>query len=240
MPIGSLVSPYNIILAALVLLSLSSVQIGVFSAAIWVGLLLCLIKYLNRSIIAIFRELRLFLVLLVIVFILRAVSASGVPVISFGPVAISLEGVLQGVVVCMRLILVVLLGLIFVTSTRYSEIKKAIEWALTPLPFIPGRRVAAMIGLLLRFIPVIIIEAGDIADAQRARGIEARKNPVFRIVKLAIPLARRTFLKAEKLALAMEARCYREIRTDPHFDFSKKDGMMLVLLIAFWAAGVVF
>lgn len=227
-------------LAALVLLSLSSVQMSLLSVAVGVATLLYFIKYLNLSIIAISRELRFFLVLLTIIFVLRSLSKPGDPAYSIGPVVISLEGILQGIVICLRLILVVLLGLILVVSTRYSEVKKAIEWALTPFPFIPGRRVAAMIGLLLRFIPVIIIEVREIKDAQRARGIEARKNPVFRIVKLTIPLARRTFLKAEKLAFAMEARCYQEARTNPQFDLSRKDGLILVLMIAIWVAGMVF
>jgi len=126
--------------------------------------------------------------------------------------------------------------LILIVSTRYSEIKKAIEWALAPFPFVPKRRVATMIGLLLRFIPVIFNEAREIKDAQRARAIEARKNPVFRIVKLVIPLVRRTFLRAEKSALAMESRCYQEMRTDPHVNFSKRDGLVLLMLIGLTAA----
>ena len=227
-------------LAALVLLSLSSVHIPPLRLTVMIIALLCLIKYLDLSLISIFRELRFFLILLLIIFATRMLSASGVPAYSIGPVAISLDGILQGGVVCLRLILVVLLGLILVASTRYSEIKRAVEWALTPFPFIPKRRVATMIGLLLRFIPVIFNEAREIKDAQRARAIEARKNPVYRIVKLTVPLVRRTFLRAEKLALAMEARCYQEMRTDPQFNFSKKDGLILAMLIGFLVFGLGF
>ena len=227
-------------LVALVLLSLSSVHIPPLRLAAMIAALLCLIKYLDLSFISIFRELRFFLILLLVIFTTRMLSASGVPAFSIGPIAISLDGILQGVVVCLRLILVVLLGLILVASTRYSEIKRAVEWALTPFPFIPKRRVATMIGLLLRFIPVIFNEAREIKDAQRARAIEARKNPVFRIVKLVVPLVRRTFLRAEKLALAMEARCYQEMRTGPQFNFSKRDGLTLAMLIVLSVAGLIF
>lgn len=227
-------------LVALVLLSLSSVHIPLLRLAAMIAALLCLIKYLDLSFISIFRELRIFLILLLVIFTTRMLSASGVPAYSIGPIAISLDGILQGGVVCLRLILVVLLGLILVASTRYSEIKRAVEWVLTPFPFIPKRRVATMIGLLLRFIPVIFNEAREIKEAQRSRAIEARKNPVYRIVKLVVPLVRRTFLRAEKLALAMEARCYQEMRTDPQFNFSKKDGFILVMLIVLYAACLVF
>ena len=227
-------------LAALVLLSLSSVHILPLRLTAMIAALLCLMKYLDLSFIAVLSELRFFLILLLIIFTTRMLSVSGVPVYSIGPIAISLDGILQGGVVCLRLSFVVLLGLILVASTRYSEIKRAVEWALTPFPFIPRRRVATMIGLLLRFIPVIFNEAREIKDAQRARAIEARKNPVYRIVKLVVPLVRRTFLRAEKLALAMEARCYQEMRTDPQFNFSKRDGLILVMLIVLTAASLVF
>jgi len=227
-------------LAALVLLTLSSIHIPPLKLTAMIAALLCLIKYLDLSFITVLKELRFFIVLLLIIFATRLLSASGVPVYSFGPIAISLDGILQGGVVCLRMLLVVLLGLILVASTRYSEIKRAVEWTLAPFPFIPKRRVATMIGLLLRFIPVIFNEAREIKDAQRSRAIEVRKNPVFRIVKLTVPLVRRTFLRAEKLALAMEARCYREVRTDPQFNFSKKDGLILAMLIVLSAAGLVF
>ncbi len=227
-------------LFALVVLSLSSVQFPPFKLMALIAVLLGVIKYLDFSFIASARELRLCFIVLLIIFTTRMLSASGVPTFSIGPIALSLDGILQGVVVCLRLILVVLLGLILVASTRYSEIKRAVEWALTPFPFIPKRRVATMIGLLLRFIPVIFNEAREIKDAQRARAIEARKNPVYRIVKLVVPLVRRTFLRAEKLALAMEARCYQEMRTDPQFNFSKKDGLTLAMLIVLLVAGLIF
>ena len=227
-------------LAALVLLSLASVHLSPLKLAGTIAVLFCLVKYLNLSIRVLFRELRFFIILLFLIFMSRLLSTADGPVYSIGPVAISLSGISQGGVVCLRLILVVLLGLILVVSTRSSEIKRAVEWALTPFSFIPRRRAATMIGLLIRFIPVIFNEAREIKDAQRARAVESRKNPLFRMVKLVVPLVRRTFLRAEKLALAMEARCYREVRTDPEFSFSKKDGLVLVMLFLLSAASLVF
>ena len=227
-------------LAALVLLSISSVRIPPLRLTAMIAALMFLVKFLDLSFVTIFRELRFFLILLLIIFTTRMLSVSDGPHYSIGPIAISIDGILQGGVVCLRLFLIVLLSLILIVSTRTLEIKRAMEWFLTPFPFIPKRRVATMIGLLMRFIPVIFDEAREIKDAQRARAIEARKNPVFRIVKLTVPLARRTFLRAEKLALAMEARCYQEIRTNPQFNFSKKDGFILVMLIVLSVAGLVF
>lgn len=80
-----------------------------------------------------------------------------------------------------------------------------------------------MLGLTIRFIPIILNQMRETADAQRARGIENRKNPVYRTVKFIIPLMRRTFEDADKLAVAMEARCWSENRTDPELSFGKSD-----------------
>ncbi|RLB95512.1 MAG: hypothetical protein DRH50_04015 [Deltaproteobacteria bacterium] len=80
---------------------------------------------------------------------------------------------------------------------------------------------------MVRFLPVIIDQVKESADAQRARGVENRKNPVYRLGKLGIPIMRRTFERADKLAVAMEARCYSENRTDPVLSSSIMDWIAL-------------
>ena len=142
----------------------------------------------------------------------------------------SRQGIYEGFLICWQLIVIVLLGLVFVPTTRTSEMKAAVQWMLTPFPFVPGKRVATMIGLTMRFVPVILNQARETADAQRARGIENRKNPVYRLVKLTVPLIRRTFQDAEKLSLAMEARCYAETRTGPDLSARRRDWMMLIVV----------
>ena len=73
-----------------------------------------------------------------------------------------------------------------------------------------------MIGLLVRFIPVILTQATEQGEALRARAIDNRRNPLRRTVFLCMPLLRRTFVTADRLALAMEARCYGSQRTTGH------------------------
>jgi energy-coupling factor transporter transmembrane protein EcfT len=88
-----------------------------------------------------------------------------------------------------------------------------------------------MMSLIVRFMPVIFQQAKETLDAQRARGVENRKNPVYRLVKLGIPILRRTFERADKLALAMEARCYSENRTDPRLSSGIKDWITLFVVV---------
>jgi energy-coupling factor transporter transmembrane protein EcfT len=165
------------------------------------------------------------------IFVARALSTSGSAIVEFKIISITREGLYEGALVCWRLVIVIITGLAFVLTTRPSEIKAAVEWVLRPFPFVPAKRIATMMSLIVRFMPVIFHQAKETLDAQRARGVENRKNPVYRLVKLGIPILRRTFERADKLALAMEARCYSENRTDPRLASGIKDWIVLFAVV---------
>jgi energy-coupling factor transporter transmembrane protein EcfT len=76
-------------------------------------------------------------------------------------------------------------------------------------------------------LPVILLQGAEIADAQRARGVERRKNPLIRLIRFTIPLFRRVFLSADELAVAMQARCYSEQRTLPELCFTWRDSLAI-------------
>lgn len=177
------------------------------------------------------RGMRFFFILLLLVMGARMVITPGDPIIEIKFFSITRQGTLSGVLICWRLTIIVLLGFAFVFSTRSFEIKAAVQWFLKPFAFIPGKRIATMMGLTTRFIPVILNQANETAAAQRARCVENRKNPVYRLIRLGIPLIRRTFERADRLAIAMEARCYSENRTDPELCAARTDWIALVVMI---------
>jgi len=173
------------------------------------------------------RELRWLGLLLALVFIARALSTEGAAVLAMGPVVVSREGLVDGGLVCLRLILVCLIGSVFVASTRPGDIKAGVEWFLKPLPFVPARRTATMLSLIVRFIPLIFDEVSRTIDAQRARAVENRRNPVYRMVKFGIPLLRRIVETSDRLVIAMEARCYTEARTGTELSANRRDWIVL-------------
>ncbi len=173
------------------------------------------------------REFRYMGLLILLVFLARSLSTPGEPVIRFWSADVTREGLTAGGLAAWRLALVVVLGLLLTATTRPWQVKAAVESLLKPFPFIPRRRVAFMMGLLLRFIPLILSAAKETSDAQRARAIENRRNPVYRMVKLIIPLMRRTFLEADRLATAMEARCYTDDRATPPLAAGAGDWLFL-------------
>jgi energy-coupling factor transporter transmembrane protein EcfT len=194
------------------------------------GLPLLAAAFLSRAVPSIHsREARWLGLLLALVFVSRAVSADGTALLSMGAVVVSREGLVDGLQVCLRLILVFLVGAMFVASTRPGDVKAGVQWFLKPLPFVPAERTATMLGLIVRFIPLIFEEVSRTTDALRARAVENRRNPVFRTVTLGIPLLRRIFEASDRLVLAMEARCYTELRTGRELKAGRMDWAALMV-----------
>ena len=177
-------------------------------------------------------ELRWVFFLLTLVFIARVFSTDGTALAAIGPVAVTREGLREGALICLRLVLVFIVGAAFIATTRSAEIKAGVQWFLKPVPWVPAERVATMLGLVARFMPVILEQAAKISDAQRARVGENRRNPVRRLIAFGIPLMRRTFETADNLAVAMEARCYSETRTDPDLTTGRKDWVLFGTAVA--------
>ena len=214
-----------IVMLSLVCLNLNPTTLGLITA-----LLLGFSIYAPLPLCAMFRELRYFFILLGFVFTARALSTGGDPVIDAGILSVSSQGLSAGILVCWRLALIVLLAFSMATTTRPSDIKAAVQWYLKPIPFIPEKKVAIMMGLILRFIPVIFDQAAETAEAQKARCIQNRKNPVYRLMKLGFPLLRRTFERADDLVAAMEARGFTENRTDPQLASHRRDWIALCVV----------
>ena len=219
---------------SMVSLNLNFAALGIISI-----LLLGFIIYSRLPLYAMFKELRYFFILLAFVFVARALSTGGDPLLDFKLFTVSHQGLSAGMLVCWRLALVVLLAFTMITTTRPSDIKAAVQWYLKPIPFIPEKKVAIMMGLILRFVPVIFDQAAETAEAQKARCVQNRKNPVYRLIKLGFPLLRRTFERADDLVAALEARGFTENRTDPQLVSHRRDWIALCVVICMCLAVIV-
>jgi energy-coupling factor transporter transmembrane protein EcfT len=177
-------------------------------------------------------ELRWLGVLLAFVFVARALTTEGVPLFSVLGGSVAVEGLVEGGVVCLRLALAYLIGALIVATTRSSEIRAAVRWFLMPVPLVSADRVATMLSLLVRFVPMIVEESARTAEAQRARAVENRRNPVYRLTCLGFPLMRRIIADADGLTMAMEARCYTEDRTHLNLRAGRKDWLIFAAACA--------
>lgn len=173
------------------------------------------------------RDLGFLFWLLALVIASRSLNLPGPPVSPWLPDCVSAPGMADGLLAAGRILTVSLLGCLLVATTRSGEIRAAVAWFLEPVPGVPAGRVATMISLLVRFLPLILRRFHETRAAQAARGADLVKNPVRRMALLVIPVLRRVLLDADHLVLAMEARCYTEDRVEPGFRPSFRDAAAL-------------
>ena len=212
----------SLLLLTSAIVAAEAVMMGLLTPAailLWVGLGLPL-RVLSR-------EMRVFGLFLLLVFVIRVLVTPGASLLEWGNVSISREGLQEGGFVVWRLMMILVLGLVFVTTTRPSDLKAAVQWLLRPIPFLPGRKAATMVGLIVRFMPVLHQQVRETRSAMTARGGIRKGFSIRRIRYLVLPTMRRVMLAADQLSLAMLARGYQEERTDPNLRATLPDGLAL-------------
>jgi energy-coupling factor transporter transmembrane protein EcfT len=198
-------SPLHEMDARVKLCALMGVALSVFSSDVPGLMLLSILLALGITITRlpispVLRQMRTFGVLILAIVIIRAFS--------FRPPHFSLNGLHEGAVYGWRLILVVISAVIFISTTKTTETRDAIVWMLKPFPESFRAKTAAMISLTLSFVPTVFDQASIIRLAQKSRGIDSVKNPIKKLSAYGVPLAIRTFSKADNVVRAMQARCY--------------------------------
>ena len=222
------------------LVGMSLLPAGFISACFYFLILLFFFKETSLHFFSMLKHIKFFLVLLFFIFFTRAMAVSGDPVFSFYHLVVSKQGLTEGVLTALKFFLVMMTGMIFSATTKPSSVKTAVQWFLKPVPWVPEKRVAVMISLALCFMPVILRQAKEISDAQKARCAHLRKNLVRKTMGLVLPLLKKIFQSADRLILAMESRCYADDRTDPEFTPSGREKGFLLGSLAVCLCLVVF
>jgi len=128
---------------------------------------------------------------------------------------ITLEGLEQAGKLALRLIILIVSSSIMTFTTTPIQLTDAIESLLKPLKKIrvPVHEIAMMMTIALRFIPTLMEEVDKIMKAQMARGADFDTGGLIQkaksLIPLLVPLFISAFRRADELAQAMDARCYR-------------------------------
>lgn len=153
---------------------------------------------------------------------------------------ITREGLAMGVKMSLRLVLLLLISSVLTFTTSPIVLTDGIESLLNPFKRIgvPAHELAMMMTIALRFIPTLIEETDRIIKAQTARGADFTSGNLLQKAKnmlpVLIPLFISAFRRADELAVAMEARCYRggEGRTRMHeLAYTHVDVAAFVLIV---------
>lgn len=186
------------------------------------------------------RDFRHWLWLLLIVFAAHALfRQEALSAAQPASAVISQASTLSAAVVCWRLALIILYGILFTSVTRPREMQDALAWLLSFVPCVPARRVATMLSLTIRFFPLLLNQSEEIRAAMKSRcGKQSMKS--FRGARyFTLALFRQSLLRCDEIACALAARGYREdlpihlARPRPP-DFAALAGVMLAALLSVW------
>ncbi|MDR5709193.1 MAG: energy-coupling factor transporter transmembrane component T [Armatimonadota bacterium] len=164
------------------------------------------------------RSLRPVLFLLLLALVLQlffGAPEGGTVLVRLGPLVATREGLIQGLFVTARLVLLIVGTSLLTYTTSPVAIADGLERLLNPLRRVgvPAHELAMMMTIALRFIPTLVEETEKIIKAQMGRGADFQSGGPLRraraLLPVLIPLFVSAFRRAEELALAMEARCYR-------------------------------
>ena len=167
-------------------------------------------------------------------------TTPGNPIFQWGIINITDHGVAMGLQMAARLIFLILFSSLLTYTT--SPIRLTV----------PAHELAMMMTIALRFIPTLLDETDRIMKAQSARGADFVTGSIIQraknMVPLLVPLFISAFRRADELAIAMEARCYRggvnrtrmkELQVT-YVDYIGVGAVVLItiILIALWWLGL--
>lgn len=204
----------KIIIMFLFIISLFCVN-SYLAYAFFAAYILVVIKMSKIPFSMILKGLRPLKWIIIITFVINVIFLPGNPLYVLGPITITDSGLDTAVKMAIRLIFLVVGTSLLTLATSPIELTDGIEELLKPLRKIgvPSHEIAMMMTIALRFIPTLVEETDKIMKAQMARGADFESGNVMNraknLVPLLVPLFINSFRRADELATAMEARCYK-------------------------------
>jgi energy-coupling factor transport system permease protein len=195
----------------------------------------------------IFKGLKPIIWIIVFTAVLNIWLTPGNTIYQLGPIKISDKGLSLAIFMVFRLIFLIIGTSLLTLTTTPISLTDGIEKLLNPFKRIglPAHELAMMMTIALRFIPTLLDETDKIMKAQMARGADFESGNILKraknLVPLLVPLFISSFRRADDLAMAMEARCYRggegrtrlkQLRVERR-DYAAVFVMLLLIVISF-------
>lgn len=114
----------------------------------------------------------------------------------------SVESLLSIGIYILRICALLFMGRIFTGTTKPEDITPGLYNILR------NKKLAENISLTIRLVPTFLISWGEIKETLNSRGLYLRKNPLYILKYITIPMLIETFKKSDSISVAMESRCY--------------------------------
>ena len=162
------------------------------------------------------KGLKPILVLLMITVLFNLfLTPGGDVLLKAGFLKVTEKGLTSAVYMALRLIYLIMGSSLVTLTTTPNSLTDGMESLMRPLNKInvPVHEIAMMMSIALRFIPILLEETDKIMKAQIARGADLESGNLIQkakaLIPILVPLFVSAFRRANDLAMAMEARCYR-------------------------------
>lgn len=226
---------------------------GIWAYAVATVFLAVVIKLSKIPFEMIMKGLKAIIIILLITVSFNLFLTDGEILFKIGFLKLTKEGISVAFFMGLRLIYLVVGASLMTLTTTPNDLTDGLESVLAPLNKIkvPVHEISMMMSIALRFIPILMEETDRIMKAQKARGADFDSGNIINkakaMVPLLVPLFISAFRRANDLAMAMEARCYRggEGRTKMKpLHYEKRDRnayvVLAVYLVVMVAVGRIF
>ena len=192
--------------------------------------LVLLFGYLAESLVNLLRIWFILFMILLVTTILWAIIGSGrTPLFLF----VEREALLYGLSTALRIVITVIAGMIFLSTTRNEEV--AIGLVRLGIPY----RFAFAISTALRLVPTIVATGLTIGQAQRSRGLDLDSGNIIERIRNHLPLLVPVFVTTVRstnvFSMALESKGFGAGSRRTFYLQTAMGGRDAVVLVAFVA-----
>ena len=148
-------------------------------------------------------------------------------------------GISGALAYALRLFSVIASSSLFFLTTTPDELEQVMRWFRIPPDFV------MVFVIAVRFVPVLLLDALQIMDAQRSRGLEFEKGSILKRLKntipLLVPLIAVAVNRSLDLAEAMDSRAYGAFKNPTslyHLRYGSLDYLVTLITLLASAAGI--
>ncbi|MFN0159218.1 MAG: energy-coupling factor transporter transmembrane component T family protein [Bacteroidota bacterium] len=146
----------------------------------------------------------------ILIILLNGISENGQVLIHVGGFYLTKEGTMTGVQLTAKLLLIVWASTLFVRSTPMEQMLDALDVTLHRFGR-TSRSLGLIVAIALGFAPLLVHTAQRLKRAQEARGVDVTSGLSRKLrfaLSTALPMFTLAYRSSERLALAMDSRCF--------------------------------
>jgi energy-coupling factor transport system permease protein len=238
---GESLDPRTKLVLVLVVSSLAvySRDIRILSFLFFVSLAACF--WVGSDMGGLFKKLKRFVWIFVAMAVIQSIFIpGGTPLVALGRVVLVSDlGLLRGIQIVLRFLIIVSSALVMTSSHAREIIQGLVQWRI---PY----ELAFMVSVAIRFLPLLQEEITDMLTAIQLRGVNLKQIPIPRRLKtysyLLMPMIASVLMKSRDLSMAMEMRAFRaypartslRLLTFANLDYGVMAVSGLVLVLTVW------